>query len=405
MPSFSKMMKQLSGSTSRSDDKSVWIQDSERSRAVWSSASSAACRGLYDAPSRRDSRQSQRVGGNRRSTGSDNSSDPITKFSVYPQMVGKRRSQLEAEARTRSMKSSPGMTETDRREGTTPPDRPAHQKQLSSRVRPRSINTEFSLDSGHSSDGNPEGRPVRVCMYPQAKYIKEPVEAPLKSEQASVVYPSETSSKNSSVQTLSSQVSKRSSLPSDEHQLLVRRQRLQRAREMLELHYTHHGLVRGGHIRHGEMQGFTIRNSERRRISKLRYAVRKALQSDLDLQDADFKLAMNRYADRVYFCELSDVDGRPIDEQMIEEFIGLYQKARDAAQAARLLSSPRSHPTRTWVDVRNRRVHQAALALAQADGAVAMEVPVRRPRLVSKFSWDSNDGEVASRKRLTKMQW
>lgn len=169
------------------------------------------------------------------------------------------------------------------------------------------------------------------------------------------------------------------------------------------LHYTHHGAVRGGHVEHGMMQGFTVRNSERRRLSKMHYAVRKALQANLDLNDEGFKLALNRWADRVYFCELSDVDGLPVDEQMIKDFIPSYQKARKAAIEANLLGCPRTEPVqRTWLVERNHRIRQATLALQRVDSAVTMEVLVERPRLVSKFSWDSDGGVGDPRQRQTK---
>ncbi len=137
----------------------------------------------------------------------------------------------------------------------------------------------------------------------------------------------------------------------------------------------------------------------------MQYAVRKALQNDLDLLDDGFKLAINHHADKLYFCELSDVDGMPIDEQMVSEFISLYEKARDARSAAQLPAMPQSTQVqRIWIDEHKPRKHQAAPDFQWEDSAatVEMEVLSQYPRLVSKFSWDKSDGDVSSRNRLIK---
>jgi len=337
-----------------------------RSRTV---QPSAACRGLYAAPKRRTK--------NARSNDKDDK-DPIIECSIYPQMNGKRRSELEAQARHRSTKCDRVSDEARHYENTTRFDRRVRRQQTESCVRYCSVELDFK--------------------------------APLKHRKASAMSPNGSSSNGSSPEARltwspTSRTFKHNSLPGDEHQVLVRRQKMQRAREVLMQHYTHHGAVQGGHVEHGMMQGFTVRNSERRRLSKMHYAVRKALQANLDLNDEDFKLALNRWADRVYFCELSDVDGLPVDEQMINDFIPLYQKAREAAIEANLLGGPRTEPVqRTWLNERNHRIRQATLALQRVDSAVTMEVLVERPRLVSKFSWDSDDGVGDSRQRRTKTE-
>lgn len=313
---------------------------------------SAACRGLYAAPKRRTSEQAR--------SDDKNDDDSIVKHSMYPQMNGRRWSELEAEAEARARTRSTKYDQTSR-------------------------------GNQHYEDKARVGRPVR---RPQ----------PLtRVPSHSVASSSDSSSGSRLTWSPTSRAFTRSSLPGDEHQGLVRRQKMQRARELLEEHFNHHGSVRGGRIWHGMKQGFTVRNSERRRLSKMHYAVRKALQADLDLNDDNFKVAMYHRSDKVYFCELSDVDGLPIDEQMVYEFLQLYQKARDTAVKANLLAPPRSNTVqRSWLDERNHRVRQAALALQRVNNDVAMEAPVTRPQLVSKFSWDSNDGKVNSRKRKTK---
>ena len=353
MPSLLNMIKARSGSRHRSDDNKI-IEISahpqkEQSRArpqiVKSTPYSAAYRGLYATPTRRSTSQQRSVkrSAHFQKSGSvnggseyDDPNDPIIKSSIYPQMVGKRRSELEACTRTRSTKYDRASTGVHRFEETTQTGRLVRRQQLASRMRSRSAESDFSFLSGYDSDRDPEGRSVRLCMYPRAKYFKEPIATLSKPQCAPAMFSDISSSKGPSSYTPSLRASKCSSLPGEEYQSLVRRQKMQRACEVLEPHFAHYGSARGGPFWHWRMQNFTIPNSERRRLSKTQYAVRKALQADLDLLDDDFRLALNRHADKVYFCELSDVDGLPIAEPMVFEFVRLYQEAQDAAYAPKL---------------------------------------------------------------------
>ncbi|KAJ4985369.1 hypothetical protein SVAN01_09124 [Stagonosporopsis vannaccii] len=339
---------------------------SARPRAVYQSA---ACRGLYAAPQRPRIEHAQ--------SDDQDDSDPIITCSIYPQINGKRRSELEAQLRTRSTKYDRASYKAQHNKDIGEVDRQACRQRPLSRVRSLSV---------------------------ESNAFDVSIKVPMKPQQASAVFSNGSSCEGQVARGSSSHTSRCSSLPGDEYRILVRRQKMQRAREVLELHYAHHGSVRGVHIEHGMMQSFTMRNSERRRLSKTQYAVRKALQADLNLNNDDFKLAMDRHADRVYFCELSDVDGLPIDESIMNDFISLYQKARNTAIEANLLGRSRTDTVqRPWLRERNHRVRQATLAIQRLDSAVEMDVSLRRPQLVSKFSWDSNKGEV-ERQRLTKIK-
>ena len=372
---------------------------SERSRgrsySLTSGAQSAACRGLYAASERRsvnksrtESREKHHHREDKKTSEEVDDNDPVIKYSMYPQMIGKRRSELEP-ARKRSVKY-------DR--ATTRPQEVIQQQ--SARLRRYSVDSDLTYDSEYESDGNPEGRPIRVCMYPQAKYIKEPVNVTSKW----VLRELFTASGDKKDGVSSSHTYKRSSLPFDEYQILVRRQKTTRAREVLEPHFAHHGLRRANAstIWHGFKQGFTIRNTERRRISKVKYAVRKALKAGLELTDTDYKLALHRHRGKVHFCELSDVDGIPIEQMIIDEFTRMFREAQNAVYVLKSTSrtSDCPHPV-TWIDDRIRR--QAA-ELRRMDSGVGMNLMAKRPQLVSKLSWDSSDGEVDQRKRLTKTQ-
>ncbi|KAH6618965.1 hypothetical protein C7974DRAFT_379092 [Boeremia exigua] len=395
MPSLFKMLDSRSESHPHTENELNDRSHRTQRRHLQSTSRSAACRGLYAISSSTADRQKRNTSclaqietsGRVNPRSGDDANDPIIKCSMYPQMIGKRRSELEAQARTSSTKHDREI-EAHRHERLV---RTARRQQVSSRVRPQSEESDFSFSSGYSSDGNPEGLPVRVCIYPQAKYIVEPVKTTTNSQQPPTIASTWSSS----------HALKRSSLPGDEYQKLVRRQKMQRAREVLHLHYAHNGFVRNKHIQHGMMQNFTMRNSERRRESKIRHAVRQALRVNLNLLEDTFKLAMNRRADGVYFCELSDVDGVPIEERMLHDFIRRYQEAQDAACAPKPSDFPCNRTIqRTQIDERHGRIGRAALALQRTDNTAAPDAPGKHP-LVSKFSWDSDDGQVDMRERLT----
>ena len=113
--------------------------------------------------------------------------------------------------------------------------------------------------------------------------------------------------------------------------------------------------------------------------------------------------AMRSRAANVHFSAMTDVDGVPIDEHMMYEFIRLYQKAPDADYVP---MSP-VHPPhrRTWIDERNKRfVQQAKQARRQAEAVETVDAGLTtKPHLlVSKFSWDDNDSDSEAPKRLKK---
>lgn len=360
---------------------------------------SAACRALYATPRHRAAKSKWTMPYTTQALTSHSASaeyeddDETSQQPRYPQTTANHRIGLQTQGHARVAKYDRPSTSED----TAGVIRPVRRQQPPYHARSRSIDSDFSFSSGYSSDENLEGRPVRVCIYPQAKYIKEPELRKLADR---------SSSEEPATWASSSQIFKRSSLPGDEYQILVRRQKMQRARDVLEPQYAHHGSVKGAYIWHGMLQGFTVRNSERRRMSRMQYAVRKALQTDLDCLGDEFKLAANRHADKVSFCELSDVDGIPIDQTIFSEFMQLYQEARDALIEANLFGrNCNGSFQRVCINNRHHQVCQPALTISRVDSVFAMEAPVENPQLMSKFSWDSNDGEASTRKPLIKTKW
>ena len=373
---------------------------------------SAALNALYGKPA------SGRASVEPRGSGEDDDRDPIVKCSMYPQMVGKRRSEL-ARARTRSVKYYQSSTEVRERVAT---DRPVHrstrQQAREYRSRRGSVGLDLSYDSAYDSedstyeseDSTKEDRPIRVCMYPQLNYCKIPGKMPVEpGRHDSVLSSDEMLSKCEAPpsQTASSQMSgngsyRPCSLPHDEYSLLVRRQKMEHAREVLEPHFAHYGSQKGPHVWHGLMKPYQTRNTERRRISKVMYVVRKALKANFDLLSNEYELARHRHTAKTPYCELSDVDGVPLPEALIYDFTRTYQEVQDNAYAPKLTPLPYGEPAqRTWID---ERIRQAA-ALRRVDSGMAMDAPTQHPQLVSKFSWDSDsEGEVYKRKRLTKVK-
>jgi nucleotidyltransferase/DNA polymerase involved in DNA repair len=135
----------------------------------------------------------------------------------------------------------------------------------------------------------------------------------------------------------------------------------------------------------------------------MKHAVRRALKADFDLADVDYKLALHRHGDKMYFCELSDVDGIPIDQALIDEFTRLYRDAQDEACVPKTIPHPadHSHPV-TWI---LERIRKQAAELRRMDSGVGMNPLANCPQLVSKFSWGSDtDEEAKDRKRLTQMK-
>ena len=355
--------------------------------AVGSPFKTAAQQGLYAQPERKHERSKTRPSKHaqalREEDEKEHPNDPIIKGSMYPQVNGRRRSELMAQHAALA----------SRRGNTKQNGRPLRRREASADIKRRSWEYEPSFYSGREE--NVEGRPVRVDMYP-AKYIKEPVKT---SAQPSKTSTQSLLSEKPSIRTNSS----RTSLPGDEYRQLKRRQDMQRACEVLELHFAGHHNARSVPIWHGMKQGFTVRNSERRRISKVQFAVRKAVCAELDILEDRFMSAMRSRAANVHFSAMTDVDGVPIDEHMMYEFIRLYQKAPDADYVP---MSP-VHPPhrRTWIDDRNKRfVQQAKQARRQAEAVETVDAGLTtKPHLlVSKFSWDDNDSDSEAPKRLKK---
>ena len=355
--------------------------------AAGSPFKTAAQQGLF-APERKHERSKARSSKHaqelREADEEEHPDDPVIKGSMYPQVNGRRRSEIMAQHAALA----------SRRGNTKQNGRHSRRQEASADMQRRSWDSGSSFQSRW--EDNVEARPVRVEMYP-AKYIKEPVKT---SAQPSKTPTQSLLSKKPSIRTIDS----RTSLPGDEYRQLKRRQEMQRAREVLELHFAGRHNAQSVPIWHGMKQGFTVRNSERRRISKMQFAVRKAVCAKLDILEDKFMSAMHSRADKVHFSAMTDVDGVPIDEHMMYEFIRLYQKAPDADYVP---TSP-VHPPhrRTWIDERNKRfVQQAKQARRQAEAVetVVNPAPTKPHVLVSKFSWDDNDSDSEAPKRLKKL--
>lgn len=336
---------------------------------------SAALSGLYG------KRASARKFTERRHAGDDEDddpNDPIIKCSMYPRMVGKRMSEL---TRALNRPDECGRASSEAR-GRAATDRSMYQstRRTVSEYRPNlgCVGSDLATDSGYESDGPiMEGRPVRRPAFDK------------------------TMSATSSCRPLDVGYVPHG-LPHDEYMSLVRRQQMEHTRQVLEAHFAHHSNSQGPRVWHGLMQPYQIRNSERRRISKMMYAVRKALQADFDLLSDEYELARHRHAAKTPFCELSDVDGVPLPERLVVDFTRALQEAQDNAYVPKLTGLPYGEPVqRTWIDERIRK----AAALRRVDSGIAMDEAAKRPQLVSKFSWDSdNEGDMGKRKRLTKVK-
>lgn len=186
MPFPLHIIKSCSESRKIADDKisNISIKESfercrTRPRSLASGAQSAACRGLYAAPACRSTNKQrsethsahfEKSGRAGDKVGRHEYYDQIIKCSTYPQTVDKRRSKLTPPARTRSVKYDRATT---RQQESV--------EQWSARLRRYPADSDLSCDSEYQSDGNPEGRPIRICMYPQGKYIKKPVNVHSKS--------------------------------------------------------------------------------------------------------------------------------------------------------------------------------------------------------------------------------
>lgn len=355
--------------------------------------------------------------------------DPIIKCSMYPQMIGKRRSELEralqhpTESDNPSSRSSSRNTRTRHRivqqrsaaldalYGKPASTHRSKNRHVSkSRSRRASVDSDLSYDSGYESeDSINKGRPVRVSIYPQLKYCMIPGKMPAECGQRNSLLSFDEMCKAlpplpASVQASGGKCYRPQSLPQDEFNSLKRRQKMEQAREVLERHFAHDGKRQRPHVWHGLMQAYQTRNSERRRFSKIMYAVRKALSADFDLLSDEYERARHRHSAKTPWCELSDVDGVPLPDALIMDFTRTFQEVQDNAYVPKLTPLLYGKSVeRTWID---ERIHRAA-ALRRADSGIVMEASAHCPKLVSKFDWDSDndsDREVYKRKRLTKMK-
>ncbi|KAJ4332334.1 hypothetical protein N0V95_009686, partial [Ascochyta clinopodiicola] len=326
-------------------------------------------------------------------SGSEEDDDGVIKWSMYPQVIGKRRSEL-ARAQTRFMKSSQASTTSK-----------GHEEYESHRC---TVGSGLSYDSGYETESIMDDRPVQVYIYPQLKYCKVPGKMPAEPQQREPVRSSDnTLSSDPSSYTLSPRIPwnntyRPGGLPHDEYRILVRRQKMQRVREMLEALFTPYGDRQRPRVWHGLKQPYSTRQTERRRISRVNYAVRKALRANFDLRNNTYELARYRHAGKIPYCDLSDVDGVPLPQAMIEEFTRAFRDAQDDAHVSESTLLQCGQPIqRAWVD---GPAHSAA-ACRRVDSGIAMEESIKRPQLVSKFSWDSDSGhEVRKRRLLTKVR-
>ncbi|KAF1924727.1 uncharacterized protein M421DRAFT_424614 [Didymella exigua CBS 183.55] len=403
MPNLFKNLKSRAEALYQSDDEHTTMKYKRGGRAfetrtLNSTVLPAACRGLYATPTQRrciksNSNQVEQL--NRTcdddddDDDDDNENDAIIRHSMYPQINGKRRSKLEAEHRIRTTKydlAVAGKEYRERRAGDGYPVRPKHSPR---RVRrPRPVKSEFSSDSNSdtdsdadsdcSSDVNPEGRPIRVCMYPQAKYVKEPVIKP--------PMPRMPSYRNW----------KRENLPYDEFQILHRRQVMQRARDVLEPYFLHRGTkAKKGLVGHGEMQCFTEYHTARRQTSRIQYAVRKAMQADLNQCSPEFGQAMTRRAQKERFCEMSDVDGVPVDEKLMVDFIKAHRKFQEKAYTIE-----EQKLAMVWFGELAQR--SSIDEPCRIDSGATMRAPPDRSVLISQFDWNSSDDESEAPKLFGK---
>jgi hypothetical protein len=347
---------------------------------------SAALRGLYAQPERKHERSkahpSKHAQTSRGKGEKKHPDDSVIEYSMYPQIIGRRRSEVEAEH---------AAALASRRGNVKQNGRPLRRRQASSDIKRKSWETGSSHYSGWDENVE-EARPVQINMHPRARYIKQPVKT--------TAQPSKTPTQSLASENPSAHFNRsQTSLPGDEYRQLKRRQQMQRAREVLELHFAGRHNEQSVPIWHGMKQGFTVRNSERRRISRMQFAVRKARCAGLDILDDKFRSAMQNRADKVYFSEMTDVDGVPIDGHMMYEFIGMYQNVPVSP-----IQPPRR---RTWPDERNKRfVQQAKPARRSAEVVEMVDAGlITKPHnLVSKFSWDDDDSEPKAPNRLQKFQ-
>ena len=432
MPSFLKNLKSRAEALYYSDDEDDTTKyrrrvSSHETRTLQSTAVPAAMRGLYAAPPRRrvESRRTQ-VGQLDRV--SEEEDDPIIRNSIYPQMNGKRQSELDAEvakyagvhadfAHAQQTVRNGLQVRRQRRPGRG--HRVRSVKSYTSENDSTGSETDSAYSSGdYSSDGNPEGRPVRVCIHPQAKYIpvamKTPLETPLETpcdfNEVVSGCTANTTGKPPNPRIPSYRDWKRDMLPHTEFQILCRRQAMERAREVLEpLYRRYHRFLyrktkpKKGLIGHGETQWFAEPfHHVRVETSRMRYVLRKAKQAALNQHNPEFGHAMTKRADNVPFCEMSDVTGAPVAEKLLIDFLKAWRKFQDKANVPK---DPQLAMVRPG-ELAQRLSVDDCYGLRQVDSEATMRARVQQPVPVSQFDWDSSDdeSETPAPKRLTKMK-
>lgn len=383
-------------------------------RTVKSTAFPAACRGLYAVPTKQ-----------KRNTYSDNTKqlhrvqereDPsmsVIKRSMYPQINGKRRSEVNADFRARTTKYDLAPAGEDHSGCTTRFDPPVHPKHAPRRVRqrPQPVKSKFMFDSdsddssdtdsNYSSGGNWDGRPVRVCIYPQARYIKEPVNTLLKPDGGRVGQ----TVKHFTLHTRPYRYWKRDNLPHDEFKRLRRLQTMHRARDVLEPHYFHRNTKpKKGLIGHGETQCFAECHTTRYQASRVQYAVRKAIQVNLNQYSPEFCHAVARRVQNERFCELSDVDGVPVKDELMMGFLNAYSKFRNEMY---VIKEPKLAMVRPGELAQRSSINDSVGQAQQKsryriDSGASVCALDQRPVLTSQFDSDSSDDELETPKRSTK---
>lgn len=427
MPSFLDNLKSRAESLcyfDNANDTTMYRQGvkTHKTQTLQSTAVPAAMRGLYAAPTRRlrvvQVKQLDRV----REEGHEDPNNPIIRTSMYPQMNGKRQSELALDV----AKYAKVRAEFAHRKHTARHElQVCRQHHAGHGHEVRSVKTytsdvgsdsESDTDSDYGSDhcslGKPEGLPARVCIYPHAKYIPVSIEPPLKtppaSDQALSGCTANTTDKPLTSCIPSYRNWKRDMLPHTEFQILRRRQAMELAREVLEPLYRrcHRYLYRDakpkkGLIGHGETQWFVEPlHHVRLENSQMQYVLRKAMQAGLNQYSREFGHAMTKRAENVFFCEMSNVDGSPVAEMLLVDFLMSLRKFQDMVNVPKDPKLAMVRPGELAQDSSNdgpkhvRRVDSGAVMHAHAQQTVP----------ASHFDWDGSDDESETPKRLIKVK-
>jgi hypothetical protein len=175
---------------------------------------------------------------------------------------------------------------------------------------------------------------------------------------------------------------------------------MDRAREILEPHFKQPGLHRDLAITHGATQIRKTSPIERVQISKVKYAVRKAWTAGIDIEGKEWDFAVYQHSTKLRYCKMSDVDGVPISQDTIDEFVRFFEEKYADEYVRKLPLLPYGKGIQ---DKSSGSGKDKVATVARVDNGVEMEGLVQRPQLVSRFSWGSDgDEEVDQRRRLAK---